>query len=92
MLQTLEHKKYMTTTAMTQLWAYLESLGLSTKNRKWLADKLVEPTKKDALEKVSTRSLRNAFSGDWNNGQDSVSYAKMLREECIEDNRDVASW
>lgn len=37
-------------------------------------------------------SLRNAFSGDWNNGQDSVSYAKMLREECIEDNRDVATW
>lgn len=37
-------------------------------------------------------SLRNTFSGDWGNGLDSVSYAKMLREECIEANRDVTTW
>lgn len=30
--------------ALNHLWTYIESLGLSAKNRKWLADKLVEPT------------------------------------------------
>lgn len=37
------------------------------------------------LKKETPRksSLRTAFSGDWNNTQDSVSYAQMLREECV---------
>ena len=35
----------MTTVALNALWTYIESLGLSAKNRKWLADKLIEPTK-----------------------------------------------
>lgn len=41
---------------------------------------------------VPSGFLRNAFSVDWDDGQDSVSYAIMLREECIEANRDVATW
>lgn len=77
---------------MNNLWTYIDSLGLSMKNRQWLADKLIEPTKstKESTEKKS--SLRTAFSGDWNNDMDSVSYAQILREESVQNNRETASW
>ena len=70
----------MTTVALNALWTYIESLGLSAKNRKWLADKLIEPTK-SRTKATSSSSLRNAFSGNWESDVDSVSYAQMLREE-----------
>lgn len=41
----------MSSAAMKNLWTYIESLGLSTRNRKWLADKLIEPTKVDVIKK-----------------------------------------
>lgn len=41
---------------------------------------------------TSASSLRRAFSGDWNNGQDAVSYAQMLREESVINNREDVSW
>ena len=68
----------MTTVALNALWTYIESLGLSAKNRKWLADKLIEPTK-SRTKATSSSSLRNAFSGNWESDVDSVSYAQMLR-------------
>lgn len=37
-------------------------------------------------------SLRNAFSGNWGNTQDAVSYAQMLREECVINNREDLQW
>lgn len=37
-------------------------------------------------------SLRNAFSGNWDDNQDSVSYAQMLRKECVINNREEVSW
>ena len=70
----------MTTVALNALWTYIESLGLSAKKRKWLADKLIEPTK-SRTKATSSSSLRNAFSGNWESDVDSVSYAQMLREE-----------
>lgn len=82
----------MTTIALNALWTYIESLGLSTKNRKWLADKLVESTNNSAKVSTSESPLRNAFSGDWKSDMDSVSYAQMLREENVINNRDTASW
>lgn len=36
----------MTTTALNNLWAYLQTLSLTKKNREWLADRLVEKTEK----------------------------------------------
>ena len=62
-------------------WTYIESLGLSAKNHKWLADKLIEMTKSRTKDSTSSSSLRNAFSGNWESDVDSVSYAQMLREE-----------
>ncbi len=34
----------MTTSAMNSLWTYIESLGMSARNRKWLAEKLMSKT------------------------------------------------
>ncbi len=34
----------MTTVAMNNLWAYIQGLSLSQRNRKWLAEKLIEPS------------------------------------------------
>ena len=33
----------MSTAAMQNLFTYIQSLGLSRRNRKWLAEKLIEP-------------------------------------------------
>lgn len=46
------------------------------------------------LKEETTRksSLRNAFSGNWGNTQDAVSYAQMLREECVINNREEVQW
>ncbi len=43
-------------------------------------------------ETASGGSLRNAFSGDWGNDMDSVSYAQMLREECVINDRTEVTW
>lgn len=45
---------------MNNLWTYIESLGLSARNRKWLADKLVEPTEVTVTRKQE-RSVRDSF-------------------------------
>ena len=82
----------MKTIALNALWAYIESLGLSTKNRKWLADKLIEPTKSRTKDSIGKSSLRNAFSGNWESDLDSVSYAQMLREENVLNEREIDSW
>lgn len=37
----------MTTFALNNLWSYIEGLSLSTKDRKWLANKLIEPVADD---------------------------------------------
>ena len=82
----------MTTVALNGLWTYIESLGLSAKNRKWLADKLIEPTKSRTKTSTSSSSLRNAFSGNWESDVDSVSYAQMLREESVQNDREIGIW
>ena len=37
----------MTTIARNNLWTYIQGLALSMKDRKWLADKLIEPVADD---------------------------------------------
>lgn len=37
----------MTTFALNNLWSYIQGLSLSMKDRKWLADKLIEPVADD---------------------------------------------
>ena len=40
----------MTTIAMKSLWEFLQSLSLSQRNRKWLAEKLLDAEKKDGTD------------------------------------------
>lgn len=47
----------MTTVALNNLWTYIESLNLSARNRKWLADKLTESAAKEKAA-VSTLSAQ----------------------------------
>ena len=36
--------------AMSNLWNYLQGLSLSTSDRRWLADRLIESTKEEDKE------------------------------------------
>lgn len=41
-----KQKRVMATITMNNLWSFIESLSLSQKDRDWLADKLLEPTRR----------------------------------------------
>lgn len=41
---------------------------------------------------IRKHTLRNAFSGNWGDGMDAVSYAQMLREESVVNNREDLQW
>ena len=47
----------MATSATNKLWAYIESLSLSKRDRNWLAGKLLEP----AHDADPTKSVRRAI-------------------------------
>ena len=57
--------KYMNTLSLNSLWAYLQSLELTTSNKKWLADHLYEAIKGESLsaDKLSQQpsSLNKAY-------------------------------
>ena len=42
---------------MESLWQYIQSLSLSDRNKKWLAEKLVEDTKADDTEYISKEEI-----------------------------------
>ena len=42
-LQRINNETIMATSATNKLWAYIESLSLSKRDRNWLAGKLLEP-------------------------------------------------
>ncbi|MBQ0046204.1 MAG: hypothetical protein KBT33_01670 [Prevotellaceae bacterium] len=52
----------MTTVAMNNLWTYIESLGLSARNRKWLAAKLVEPAETE-LNAMTIKAIEDVKAG-----------------------------
>lgn len=49
----------MTTVAMNSLWTFLESLSLSRRNRKWLAERLIAMDEK--RESDSTRMTKEEY-------------------------------
>lgn len=54
----------MTSTALNNLWAYIDSISLSDKNKQWLADKLIESkkkSKKEAQAQYVRESLQRAL-------------------------------
>ena len=52
----------MTTFALNNLWTYLQGLSLTASNRKWLAEKLVEPKESVVMNDEEIRQgLTEAF-------------------------------
>ena len=52
----------MTTVALNNLWNYLQGLSLTASNRKWLAEKLIEPqSSTDMNDEKIRQELTEAF-------------------------------
>ena len=52
----------MNAVSMNNLWTYLEGLSLTASNRKWLAEKLVEPRRKVVMSAEEVKAdMKEAF-------------------------------
>lgn len=52
----------MNAVSMNNLWTYLEGLSLTASNRKWLAEKLVEPHRKVVMSAEEVKAdMKEAF-------------------------------
>ena len=52
----------MNAVSMNNLWTYLEGLSLTASNRKWLADKLVEPRREAVMSAEEVKAdMKAAF-------------------------------
>ena len=52
----------MNAVSMNNLWTYLEGLSLTASNRKWLAEKLVEPHRKVVMSAEEVKAdIKEAF-------------------------------
>ena len=75
----------MTTFALNNLWTYLQGLSLSQSDRKWLADKLIMPTKavSDENKKELTAEERKAeflsMAGIWAESEEGEEYYQMMK-------------
>lgn len=45
----------MNTISINSLWSYIQSLGLSTSNKKWLADKLMESISEEKAKRKESQ-------------------------------------
>ncbi len=81
----------MTTTALNNLWAYLQGLHLSQSDREWLANKLVMPI--DKKLDVTAEERKAAFlrlAGSWCDAEGEEYYQMMKhRNDNHLPNRDV---
>lgn len=73
---------YMSTFALNKLWEYIQALSLSSANKRWLADKLIESSQKD----TSTASWTSEFKGKWQD--DNMTAEEFVRE--IRQNRELS--
>ena len=48
----------MNTVSLNSLWSYLQSLGLTTSNKKWLAEHLFEAAKEEMSEAKTKKGLQ----------------------------------
>lgn len=54
----------MTSTALNNLWQYLQNLSLTENNRRWLAQKLTEPqTKSKAFNDKTKAAIKEIDNG-----------------------------
>ena len=53
----------MNAVSLNNLWTYIQGLSLTASNRKWLAEKLIEPEKKGVMSDQEIKEgLAEAFS------------------------------
>ena len=52
----------MTTVALNNLWTYIEGLSLKQKDRKWLANKLLEPIEVDTKTKRQQEFVKESLT------------------------------
>ncbi len=52
----------MNAASMNNLWSYLQGLSLTAGNRKWLANKLTEPDKKQEIAQPILQTFEEAMS------------------------------
>lgn len=69
----------MTSTALNNLWAYIDSISLSDKNKQWLADKLIESKKKSKKE-AQAQYVRESLQRAW----DEVKEMKKKNYEGVQ--------
>lgn len=81
----------MATAATNKLWAYIESLSLSRRDRNWLAEKLLEPSSQTDPHEVSPSGdsffadIRNVKAVEHDIAEAHRPNAKFTRLESKED-------
>ena len=70
-------KEIMTTVAMNSLWEYLQSLSLSKRNRKWLAERLIAFDDTKVNDVTKTAGFKEALD-DAKNGR--VTHYDSLKD------------
>ncbi|MBR7049554.1 MAG: hypothetical protein IKI16_06845 [Prevotella sp.] len=72
----------MTTTALNNLWTYLQGLTLAKSDREWLASKLLEPTEKqEETEPTTTAYKVKSLSPQIEKWSGCVSFTKEELED-----------
>ena len=69
------------TISLDGLWEFLQSLSLSTNNKKWLADKLIESSQEDQLAMQKAREeqfVKDSFQRAWTELQSANKEGKSL--------------
>lgn len=72
----------MSTTALTNLWNYIQGMSLSDRNKQWLADRLIESksTSKNILSVESMEEKLEKARAEIKNGQ----YTKCSTKEDLQ--------
>ena len=74
-LLSLMKENTMSTIALKNLWSYIESMGLSNRNKDWLAGKIIESKTRSVEEDMH---IFDCFDGNWGGDKDSHEIADEL--------------
>lgn len=72
----------MTTVALNNLWTYIESLNLSARNRKWLADKLTaSATKENMVDNTLSALTEEDIHARISKAEDDIKAGRTMSAE-----------
>ena len=85
----------MTTSALNNLWSYLQGLTLSRSDCEWLANKLVMPgaTQEETLTQEERKANFLRLAGSWSETEEGEEYYQMMvhRNDVQPANREITS-